>query len=368
MSTSRKLTGWLEERLNLTEIFSFFTTFGLSYGEIDLNKPLAEAGREAFSRKLPTYTRGPYILGVLTFLVFLFQGVTGLLLAFYYQPSPTAAYESTLLIIRDATFGWYIYQMHYWGSNMLIALLAVRLVRFFVHGVYKKPRELFWVFGVILFLLAAHAALTGSLLPWDQRSYWSVTRGLEVIGTLPVVGSVLSFLVGGYELLSGTLLRFYVLHVIFIPLAMVFFFYLHFATVRKVGLSPLLGEKPAEPRPLYPDHLFQLVILSLILFGAILTLGTLFPGSFSAKADPFLSPSGIRPPWYLLPAYGLVELLPRTLAGVVLLLVMFGLVALPFIERVPYRELKKRPLFAIAAGAFCLVILVLAFIGYQRGH
>jgi ubiquinol-cytochrome c reductase cytochrome b subunit len=367
-STPRRVIGWLEERLNLTEIFSFFTTFGLSYGEIDLNKPVGQASREAFARELPTYTRGRYVLGVLTFLVFLFQGVTGLLLAFYYQPSPAAAYESTLLIIRDVNFGWYIHQMHYWGSNTLIALLAVRLVRFFVHGVYKKPRELFWVFGVILFLLSAHAALTGSLLPWDQRSYWSVTRGLEVIATFPIIGSVLSFLVGGYELLSGTLLRFYVLHVIFIPLAMVFFFYLHFATVRRVGLSPLPGEKQAKAKPLYPDHLFQLVILSLILFGAILTLGTLFPVPFFGKADAFTSPAGIRPPWYLLPAYGLVEVLPRTFAGIILLLVVIGLLVLPFVERTPYRELRKRPIFTGAAVVFCLLILALTFIGYRKGY
>ena len=368
MSHSRRVIGWLEERLNLTEIFSFFTTFGLSYGEIDLNKPVAEASREAFTRNLPTYTRGPYILGVLTFLVFIFQGVTGLLLAFYYQPSPAAAYESTLLIIRDTNFGWYIHQMHYWGSNLLIALLAVRLIRFFIHGVYKKPRELFWVFGVILFFLATQQALTGSLLPWDQRSYWSVTRGLEVIATLPILGSIMSYLVGGFELLAGTLLRFYVLHVIFIPLATVFFFYLHFATVRKVGLSPLPGEKQAEAKPLYPDHLFQLVILSLILFGAILALGTLFPAPFSGKADPFASPPETRPPWYLLPAYALVELLPRTFAGIVLLFAALGLLALPFIERAPYRELKKRPIFTGAAVALCLLILVLTIIGYRRGY
>ena len=210
--------------------------------------------------------------------------------------------------------------------------------------------------------------MTGSLLPWDQRSYWSVTRGLEVIATLPVIGSILSFLVGGTELLSGTLLRFYVLHIIFIPVVMVLFFYLHFATVRKVGLSPLPGEKQAEAKPLYPDHLFQLVILSLLLFGAILTLGTLLPASFSGKADPFTSPPGTRPPWYLLPAYGLVELLPHTAAGVLLLLAALGLLALPFIERAPYRELKKRPVFTGAAVVFCLLIFVLTFIGYRRGY
>jgi ubiquinol-cytochrome c reductase cytochrome b subunit len=367
MSTSRRVVGWMEERLNLTEIFSFFTTFGLSYGEIDLKKPLAEASREAFAHQLPTYTRGRYVLGVLAFLLFVFQGITGLLLAFYYQPSPASAYESTLLVVRDVNFGWYIYQMHHWGSNTLIALLAIRLARFFVHGVFKSPRELVWVFGAVLLFLSTQQALTGSLLPWDQRSYWSVTRGLEVIATLPILGSIMSYLVGGFELLSGTVLRFYVLHIIFIPLAMVFFFYLHFATVRKVGLSPLPGERQPEAKPLYPDHFFQLIVLSLILFGVILTLAMLFPAPFSAKADPFISPLVTRPPWYLLPAYALIELLPRWLAGVVLLLVMIGVVALPFAERTPYRELKKRPIFASAALVFCVLIMVLTIIGLRRG-
>jgi quinol-cytochrome oxidoreductase complex cytochrome b subunit len=367
MSISRRVVAWLEERLNLTEIFSFFTTFGLSYVPIDQNKPLEQASKEAFTRELPAYTRGPYILGVLAFLLFVFQGISGLLLALYYEPSPQTAYESTLFIIRDVNFGWYIHQMHHWGSNVLIVLLALRLVRFFVHGVYKKPRELTWVFGVVLLLLSTHAALTGTLLPWDQRSFWSVTRGLEVIAALPIISYLLSLIVGGLEVSQAMLIRSYVSHVMLIPLSMVLFFYLHFATVRKVGLSPLLGDKTAETKPLYPDHLFQLLVLILLLFGVILTLGTVFPSSFSAKADPFSSLAGIGPPWYLTPTYGLVELLPRWLAGVVIILILIGVIGLPFIERAPYQQIRKRPILAGAAAAFCLLVLVLTFIGYRRG-
>ena len=123
----------------------------------------------------------------------------------------------------------------------------------------------------------------------------------------------------------------------------------------------------AEARPLYPDHLFQLMILVLLLFGVVLTLGTIFPSPFWVKADPFTSPKGIKPPWYLLPAYGLVELLPHWLAGVILSLVLLGLVLLPFIERAPYRELRKRPVLLGAAVAFCLLLVVLTYIGYRRG-
>jgi len=366
MSLSRKITAWFEERLNLTEIFSFVTTFGISHGDIDLSKPVVEAAREAFARRLPAYARWPYVLGVLTFLLFVLQVITGLLLAFYYQPSPGTAYESTLMIIRDANFGWYIHQMHYWGSNVFIALLAVRLVRFFVHEVYKKPRELFWIFGAILLLLSTQAALTGTLLPWDQHAYWSVTRGREVIERLPIIGSILRLLVGDSDISSAVLIRFYVLHVLFIPLLLVLFFYLHFATVRRVGLSPLPGEKRTEARPLYPDHIFQLIILVLLLFGIILTLGAIFPAPFWAKADPFVSPTGIRPPWYLLPAYGLIELLPHWSGGAILLLVVLGLLLLPLIERAPYERLRKRPILTWSAVGFCLLLIVFGYIGYRQ--
>ena len=366
MSTSRKVIAWLEERLNLTEIFSFFTTFGLSYGVIDLNKSVAEASKEAFARELPAYTRGPQLLGVLTFLLFIFQALTGILLSFYYQPSPETAYESTLLIITEVNFGWYVHQMHYWGSNFLMALFGVRLVRFFIHGVYKKPRELFWVFGAILFLLSTQAALTGTLLPWDQQSYWSVTRVLEVMGMLPLAGYIFSFIVGGFEVSAAMLTRFHILHILIIPLLMVLFFYLHFATVRKVGLTPLPEAKKVEARPLYPDHIFQLLVLFLLIFGVILTLSTIFPSPFWGKADPFTSPAGIRPPWFLMPAYSLMELLPHWFAGTLMLAVLTVLVLLPFIERAPHRELRKRPMAAGTAVAFCLIVIVLAIIGYGR--
>ena len=367
MSTSRKIVAWFEERLNLTEIFSFFTTFGLSYGPIDLNKPVGEASKDAFAQELQAYTRGPYVLGVLTFVLFIFQGLTGLLLAFYYQPSTQTAYETTLLIIREADFGWYIHQMHHWGSNFLIALLALRLVRFFVRGVYKSPRELFWVVGVLLLILAGLEALLGTLLPWDQRSYWSVTRGVEVIGSIPIVGSVFSFISGGLDVSSAMLTRFYVLHITVVPVFMFFFYYLHFATVRKVGLSPPPGERKPQTRRVFPDHIFQLAMLFLLVFGVILTLGALFPRPFWAKADPFTSLPGAKPPWYLTPAYALTELLPRWFAGLVLLGAALGLIFLPFLEKGPSRKLSERPVAVGAAALIGIAVIILAVVGYIRG-
>src|SRR3990172_5272622 len=113
MSTlSRRLLDWLEQRLNLTEIFSFISTFGLAYGDIDTRKPLGEAMDEAFRKPLPAYAQWPQVLGLLTLVLFLSQMATGVLLAFYYQPAPATAYDSVLTIVQETTLGWYIHQMH----------------------------------------------------------------------------------------------------------------------------------------------------------------------------------------------------------------------------------------------------------------
>jgi quinol-cytochrome oxidoreductase complex cytochrome b subunit len=355
---------WLETRINLTEVFSFVTTFGLAYGDIDTRKPVDQAIEDAFRRPMPRYAQWPHVLGLLAFVLFLFQAGTGLLLAFYYQPAAEGAYSSVLTILRDVSLGWYVHQMHRWGSAVLVALLLLRMVRFYLQGVYRQPHELLWVFGAVLLLLALQADFTGRLLSWGQHSYWSVTRGLEIVAALPVVGPVLGYVAGGLQVSGLTLTRFYVLHVVCLPALLVIFFYLHFATVRRVGLSASPGATAGPPRPLYPDHLLNLVILLLLLFGVILTLAVVWPAVFQGPADPFSSPAGIRPPWYLLPAYGLLELLPATLAGGLLLAALTVFLAVPFVDRSATWS-RRRPL-ALWALLLALAALVsLGVLGYS---
>ena len=365
MSTSkRRILGWFQERINLTEIFSFITTFGLAYGDIDTRKPVEEAVEEAFKKPLPVYAQWPYVLGIIAFVLFLFQVVTGMLLAFYYQPATETAYNSVLLIIRDTSLGWYLHQMHYWGSNILIVLLALRLIRFFLHGTYKAPRELLWIFGVALMLLAGYAAQTGTLLPWDQPAYWSTTRSLEVLKQVPLLGSFFSFLVGGLDIHSITLTRFYIFHVTLIPALMFTFFYLHFATIRRIGLSPLAEDRPLNPKPLFPDHLLNLLTILLLLFGVILTLSILAPTHFLDQADPFSTPMEIRPPWYLLPVYGLTELLPTWVGGTIASLLLAIFLAVPFLDRTPDKPVLKRPLALLIFAAACIALGLLGYFGY----
>ena len=365
MSVFHRCIDWFEQRLNLSEIFSFWTTFGILYAPLDANRPVREVVREALLRPLPSYQRWPHVFGILTFVTFLLEVITGWLLAFYFQPTTDAAYESTRLIIRDTAFGWYIHQMHYWGGHLLAVLLLLRLVRFFWHRVYKFPHELTWIFGVILFLLAVQACFTGKLLPWNQNGYWGTIRGLELFERIPLFGPAMEYFVGGFKLEASLILRFYLLHVIFLPLLMFSFFYLHFASVRRVGLSavPALEEKSA---PIYPRHLMNLLIILLTLLGGLLSLAILLPATFAAKADPFQTPPGISISWYLLPLYGLFELAPWWLASWGTFLATWMIVLFPFIDPETEQTPQRRRTVVWLACLAGLVLLILSYYGYSR--
>lgn len=302
---------WLEQRLNVTEIFSFLSHFGFVYTPVDTTRPMREVMHEVATRPVSSYMRWPRSLGLITAVLFGLQAITGILLACYYQPTPEAAFPSTRVIARDLPFGWFVHQVHAWGAYLLIGAITVRLLRLFWDGVYRAPREVLWWSAVAMAWIAVQADFTGRLLPWDTRSYWSVVRGLEVISTQPIVGPVLTFLVGGRIVNQDVLIRFYVLHVLVLPAMFLGFFYLTFATLRRVGLSGSEGEDLAEsPGATFRDHLFSVVTLYVIIFGVLVSLAVLLPQPFHGQADPYATPAGTRPPWYLLAPYALIEGLP----------------------------------------------------------
>ena len=364
----RPLLAWLEARFNLTEMFSLLTSFGLFPSEIDTRRPLAGALDEALGRPLPSYARWPRVLGLLSFILFLFVGLTGILLAFYYQPTASEAFASVTTIVRDVNFGWFVHQTHRWGALVLLGMLLVRLWRFFIQGLYRTPREAIWIVALLTFLAAAHADLTGRLLVWDARGYWTTVRATEFLFLLPGIGPLFAFLVGGTDIDSLVLTRFYVLHVLLLPALLLALFYLHFSSVRRVGLSPA-GETGSAGRGTYRVYLLNLLILTVLIFGALITLATLLPERFDVPADPLSTLPGARPPWYLLAGHGLVEsfpaIVPRPLRGAVVETVLLACLLLPFLDRSRGTRLKDRRV-VLALG---LVVLVLwaAFtvIGYR---
>ena len=312
---------WLEQRVNLTELFSIITHFGIVYTPVDTRLPLREALRDIARKPLISYARWPQILGLLTALLFMLEAVTGTLLAFYYRPTAEAAYGSTAGIVRDVPLGWFVHQMHAWGAYLLIAVVVVRVLRMFWDRLYQAPRELLWVTAVMLMWLVLQLDFTGRLLPWDVRSYWSAMRGLEIVCSQPIVGPFISFVLGGHVITPEVLLRCYVLHVILLPAMYVGGVWLTFATMRRIGLSVSAEGGDEAHRTTWRKHTLDFVIILLLLFAGLVTLATLLPFRFHGPADPYSTPAGTRPPWYLLTAYAIVQFLPgpQWIAGLLLL-------------------------------------------------
>jgi ubiquinol-cytochrome c reductase cytochrome b subunit len=321
---------WLEQRLNLTEIFSLVTNFGVVYTPVDTRKPLRQAMSELTSTPLVSYAAWPQVLGLLTALLFALEAVTGVLLAFYYHPTSEGAYASTASIVRDVPLGWFVHQMHDWGARLLIAVVVLRVLRLFWDRLYQAPREVLWLAAVMLMWVVLQADFTGRLLPYDVKSYWSAMRGLEVIHSQPIVGPFISFVLGGHVITENVLLRCYVLHVVVLPLFFLAGIYLSFATMRRIGFRVSAEGGDVNKRTTWRKHTLDFIIFQLLLFAGLVTLATLLPFRFNGPADPYSTPAGTRPPWYLLSAYVMVQYLPgpEWIAGFLLLL---GGLALPIL-------------------------------------
>ena len=175
-------------------------------------------------------------LGGLSFFLFILLTITGIFLMFYYTPTVEQAYADTAALSTNVAFGSLIRNMHRWGAHLLVLSVFLHMSRVFYHGAYKPPREFNWVVGVVLLLLTLLLSFTGYLLPWDQLALWAVTVGTNMAGFVPVVGSQVKFaLLGSAEVTANTLLRWYVLHVLFFPFIIVIFMAVHFWRVRKDG-------------------------------------------------------------------------------------------------------------------------------------
>jgi hypothetical protein len=206
---------------------------------VDERYQVSEPLTKALSKPVPLYAlRWFYCLGGITAFLFVIQAVTGILLAFYYKPTPEAAYASIQYIETEVRFGAGIRAVHHWAANGMIVMCVAHMLRVFIMGAFKPPRELNWVTGVFLLLMTLVFGFTGYLLPWDQRAFWATTVGSEIAGAIPVIGNLaLIFLRVGWEVTALTLSRFYALHVIVLPIALLVFMVMHFLMIRRQGIA-----------------------------------------------------------------------------------------------------------------------------------
>src|SRR6266487_2626286 len=205
-------------------------------------------------RKVPGDTGWAHTLGSATLTAFLVQLVTGVILAMYYQPDPKTAYESIKHITNDVTLGWLVRGMHRWGASVFIILMFFHMARVFLFGAYKYPRELNWIVGVLLLPTALLEGFSGYLLPYDQTAYWATVVGININGTAPFLGPFLaSFLRGGSEIGPETLARFYSIHMLLLPGAILGLIGLHLYLVVRLGVSSPPWSKEAAGRDREPE-------------------------------------------------------------------------------------------------------------------
>ena len=219
------------------------------YEWLDNRLNLKAVERTLLDEPIPGGASWIYVFGSATLFLFVLQAVTGMFLAVYYAPTPDHAYDSVQFIENQVTFGWFVRGLHHWGASGMMIAVGLHMLQVFLYGAYKPPRELMWMVGVLLLLIVMAFAFTGYLLPWDQTAYWATQVGINMVGSVPVVGDLLIKVLRGGETLGAlTLSRFFAVHVLFLPAVIVIGIALHMIILRRVGPAGPWDEQKATAR------------------------------------------------------------------------------------------------------------------------
>jgi len=314
-----------------------------------------------------------YYFGGMTLFLFGVQVVTGILLLLYYRPSAETAFESVQFIVTEVQFGWLIRSVHSWSANLLIATLFIHMFSVYFMRAYRRPREVTWLSGVFLLLLAVGFGFSGYLLPWNKLAFFATKVGTEIAGVIPLIGKpMLRFLRGGEDVTGATLTRFFGFHVAVLPAISTVILAVHLILVQLHGMSvpPGLEGKNLRKMKFFPGFLMRDLIGWILAIGVLAALAALFPWELGEKADAFApAPAGIKPEWYFLFMFETLKLLPPKILsfdGEVLGILGFaagGLVwfILPFLDK---HERTRRPVFTVIGVIVVLFIVTLTIVGF----
>jgi quinol-cytochrome oxidoreductase complex cytochrome b subunit len=317
---------------------------------------------EYIQKDLPEHLEWwPYTLGAIPLTLFGILVATGLLLTFYYVPSPEKAYESVEQITNQVYLGWFVRGLHKTSVDLMILFLLFHVIRVFITRAYRTPGELKWVSGSIVLFVTFAMGFTGYSLIFDNVSYWGMTVVTNMIGTLPVVGTPLLYLLRGGEEVSGvTLLRLYDLHTKLLPVLLGGLVVGHVVIVRLMGFADVEGSRSFHP--FYPGHTLKMGMIAVGLLVLIVDLVMIFPPVLGPPADPQEVASDVSPPWYFSAPYMLISLLPGPVALWGLLGGAGLFVVYPFVDR----ELSRRgwPMDVINAVVGVIVIGTVVILMY----
>ena len=327
-----------------------------------------------------------YFFGSLALFVLLIQIVTGIWLTMNYKPSAENAFASVEYIMRDVEWGWWIRYMHSTGASAFFIVIYLHMYRAMLYGSYKRPRELLWIIGMLIYFTLMAEAFFGYLLPWGQMSYWGAQVIISLFGALPLVGDELALWIRGDFVVSDvTLNRFFSLHVIAFPLVLCGLVGAHLIALHEVGSNnpdgiEIKDHKDADGVPLdgIPFHPYYTVkdivgvVVFLIIFCAVVFFRPEMGGYFLeannfVPADPLKTPEHIAPVWYFTPFYAILRAVPSQFGGVVAMgaatLLFFFL---PWLDRSPVKSIRYRGWkYKTALGLFTVSFLALGWLGLQ---
>ena len=334
-----------------------------------------------------------YFFGSLAILVLVMQILTGIWLAMSYKPSAADAFASVEYIMRDVNWGWLIRYLHSTGASAFFIVIYLHMFRALMYGSYRKPRELLWIIGVVIYLAMMATAFFGYLLPWGQMSYWGAQVIVNLFSAVPGIGEDLSVWVrGDYVISDVTLNRFFAFHFL-LPFVLAALVFVHIVALHKVGSNNPDGVEikygpkgnrwdanaPADGIPFHPYYtvkdivgvvVFLAIFLGIVFFGP--SLGGLFlEGPNFQPANPLQTPLHIAPVWYFTPFYAMLRAVPPMFGSqfpgvVVMFAAILILFFLPWLDRSPVKSVRyKGPIFKVALGIFAVTFVVLAYLGLQ---
>ena len=339
-----------------------------------------------------------YYFGSLALLVLVLQIVTGIFLVMHYKPDASlnaagvpVAFASVEYIMRDVPGGWLIRYMHSTGASAFFVVVYLHMFRGLIYGSYRKPRELIWIFGTLIFLALMAEAFMGYLLPWGQMSYWGAQVIVNLFSAIPIIGPDLSLVIrGDFVVSDATLNRFFSFHVIAVPLVLIGLVAAHIIALHEVGSNNPDGVEikkkkgadgiPLDGIPFHPYYSVKdtvgvvafLFVFSAVVFflpeggGYFLEFNNFFP------ADPLKTPPHIAPVWYFTPFYSMLRAVTYPLFG--LDAKFWGVIAmgagvviiafLPWLDRSPVKSIRyKGPIFKTAIAIFVVCFLILGYLG-----
>ncbi len=356
-------------------------------GWIDARFPATKMWEEHLSKYYaPKNFNFWYFFGSLALLVLVIQIVTGIFLTMNYKPDAGMAFASVEYIMRDVYGGWIIRYMHSTGASAFFIVVYLHMFRGLMYGSYKKPRELIWIFGMLIYLALMAEAFMGYLLPWGQMSYWGAQVIVNLFGAIPVIGPDLSIWIrGDYVIGDATLNRFFAFHVIAVPLVLIGLVVAHILALHEVGSNNPDGVEikknkgpdgiPLDGIPFHPYYSVKDivgVVVFLMFFAAVMFFGPEMGGYFLehanfVPADPLKTPEHIAPVWYFTPFYTMLRAVPDPFLGVIAMgggvVILFFL---PWLDLNPIKSVRYRSaLHKLNLAVFVVTFIYLGWLGVK---